>query len=167
MPDGPTDPLATLQHVLASAAQIAQDLAGDALVPRLLDVFARMPPEDRETILLLLEREVDLRNLGRAAPSGPLSGVSLTKPNPNARIYLRVTDNEPAPYITPDEIVQAVMRAARIMRVGLERRPEIADVWEPAMVRGLALIEPADRDAVRWYHQKIIELIDAAERESG
>ena len=43
---------------------------------------------------MLLEREVDLRNLGRAAPSGPLSGVSLTKPNPNARIYLRVTDNE-------------------------------------------------------------------------
>jgi hypothetical protein len=167
MAEGPSDPLSTLQHVLASAAQIAQDLAGDVLMPRILDVFARMPAEDRETVLLLLEREVDLRNLSRAAPSGPLSGVSLTKPNPNARIYLRVTDNDPAPYVTPEEIVQAVMRAARVMHRALQRRPDIANVWEPSMIRALGLVEPAERETVRWYHRRILELLEASEREPG
>jgi hypothetical protein len=167
MADGPTDPLATLQNVLASAAQIAQDLAGDVLIPRLLDVFARMPAEDRETIVAILEREVDLRNLGRAAPSPPLAGVNLTKPNPNARIYLRVTDNEPPPYVTPEEIAQAVMRAARVMHRALTRTPRLAADWEPAMVNGLTLIEPAERESVRWYHKRILALLDAAERKPG
>jgi len=167
MADGPTDPLATLQHVLASAAQIAQDLAGDVLIPRFLDVFSRMPPEDRETVVMLLEREVDLRNLSKAASSGPLSGISLTKPNPNARIYLRVTDNDPGPSVTPEEIVQAVMRAARVMHRALERRPDLANVWEPPMIRALAMIEPAERETVRWYHRRILELLDAAERKPG
>ncbi len=167
MADGPSDPLSTLQHVLASAAQIAHDLAGDVLMPRVLDVFARMPTEDRETVLLLLEREVDLRNLSRAAPSGSLSGVSLTKPNPNARIYLRLTDSEPAPYVTPEEIVQAVMRAARVMHRALERRPDLAEVWEPSMVRALAMIEPAERETVRWYHRRILELLDESERKQS
>jgi hypothetical protein len=166
MPEGTTDPLATLQHVLASAAQIAQDLAGDAMMPRLLDVFARMPPEDRETILFVLEREVDLRNIGRDVPSG--SGVvNLTKPNPNARLYLRVTDNEPPPFVSPEEIVQAVMRAARIMQRALVHRPDVAEMWEPAMIRALGSIEPAERDAVRWYHRRILELLDASERGAG
>ena len=165
MADAPTDPLATLQHVLASATQIAQELAGDALLPRLLDLFARMPAEDRETILMVLEREVDLRNLGRAAPSGPLSGVTCTKPNPNARLYLRITDNDPAPYVAPEEIVQAVIRAARIMHRAAGRSANLAEVWEPAMRRGLALIEPAERESLRWYHRRILELLDAAEHE--
>lgn len=30
-----------------------------------MDVFERMPPEDRDTIIAVLEREVDMRNLSR------------------------------------------------------------------------------------------------------
>jgi hypothetical protein len=41
----------TLQDMLAAATRIAQNLTGDRLAPR-LDVFARMPVEDRETILM-------------------------------------------------------------------------------------------------------------------
>ena len=80
---------------------------------------------------------------------------------------MRVTDNDPAPYVTPEEIVQAVMRAARIMHRALGRRPDLADVWEPSMIRALALIEPAERETVRWYHQRILELLDASERKPG
>jgi hypothetical protein len=61
----PTDTLATLQDLLAAAARIANDLSQETLLPRLLDVFARMPAEDRETIVQILEREVDLRNLAK------------------------------------------------------------------------------------------------------
>lgn len=167
MSDGPNDPLTTLQHVLASAAQIAHDLAGDTLLPRLLDVFARMPPEDREGIAAVLEREIDLVNLSRAAPSGPLSGVQLTKLNPNARLYLRMTDSEPAPYIAPQELVQAVIRAARLMHRAIGRRADQVEIWEAAMTQGLTLVEPEERETLRWYHRRILELLDAAERKPG
>jgi hypothetical protein len=167
MAGGPNDPLTTLQHVLASAAQIAHDLAGDALIPRLLDVFARIPPADREGIVNVLEREIDLVNLSRGAPSGPLSGVQLTKLNPNARLYLRLTDSEPAPYIAPEELVQAVIRAARLMHRAIGRRPDQVAVWEAAMVHGLGLVEPEERETLRWYHRRILELLDTAEHEPG
>jgi hypothetical protein len=163
MPAGTTDPLTTLQHVLASAAQIAHDLAGDALLPRLLDAFARTPAEDREGIVNVLEREIDLVNLSRGAPSGTLSGVQLTKLNPNARLYMRITDSDPVPYIAPEELVQAVIRAARLMNRAIGRRPDQVETWEAAMVHGLGLVEPEERDTLRWYHRRILELLDAAE----
>src|SRR5688572_10295493 len=97
MPERPTDTLSTLQDVLAAATRIAQDLSGDRLFPRLVDVFARMPAQDRETILMVLEREVDQRMLTKEAPTAALSGLNVTKPNPNARLYLRLADNEPPP----------------------------------------------------------------------
>ena len=43
MADQPTDTLSTLQALLAAAARIASDLSQDTLLPRLFDVFARMP----------------------------------------------------------------------------------------------------------------------------
>ncbi len=164
MAAGPNDPLTTLQHVLASAAQIARDLAGDVLLPRLLDAFARMPADDREGIINVLEREVDLVNLSKSAPSGSLSGIQLTKLNPNARLYLRITDSDPAPYIAPEELVQAVIRAARLMHRAIGRRPDQVESWETAIVQGLVMIEPEERETLRWYHRRILELLDAADR---
>jgi hypothetical protein len=161
----PTDTLSTLQHVLASAARIAQDLTNDPLLPRLLDIFARMPAEDREILANVLEREVDLRNLSKEAPSGPLSGLNVTKPNPNARLYFRVADRDPPPFVTPEEIVQAVIRAARVIHRAAGRRSDLSQVWEPAMIEGLRRVPPAERDVLRWYHRTILQLIDESERE--
>jgi hypothetical protein len=158
------DPLGTLRHVLASAAKIAQELAGEPLLSRLLDVFSRMPVEDREVVIKVLEREVDLRNLTRESPSGPLSGLSVTKPNPNSRLYLRVTDNDPVPYVRPDEIVHSIMRVAGIMHRAVARGTDLTAVWEPAMVSGLRLIGAKERETLRWYHRKMLELMDHAER---
>src|SRR5512143_1428442 len=131
MAERQSDTLSTLQNVLASAARLAQDIAADPLVPRLLDIVRRMPIEDREIVLNVLEREVDLRNLSKQAPSGSLSGLNVPKPNPK----------EPAPYIAPEEIVQAVIRAARVLRRASDRGSDLASVWEPAMVQGLRQID--------------------------
>ena len=167
MADRAPDTLSTLQNVLASAARLAQDIAADPVLPRLLDIVRRMPAEDRETVVNVLEREVDLRNLSKEAPSGSLSGLNVTKPNPNARLYFRVADNEPAPYVAPEEIVQAVIRAARVLRRASERGSDLGSVWEPAMIEGLRRIEPEERAMLRWYHQRILQILDASERGSG
>ena len=164
--DRPTDTLSTLQHVLASAAGIARDLAGDPLLARLLDVFARTPPEDREAIVGIFEREVDLRNLAIRAPSAPFSGVQVTKPNPNARLYFRVADKDSVPFVSPQEIVQAVMRAARVIHRAAQRGVDLEQVWRAPMVEGLERIAPEERETMRWYHAAILKLLDEAEHDA-
>jgi hypothetical protein len=166
--DRPTDTIETLQHVLASAARIARDLADDPLLPRLLDVFSRMPPEDREVIVNVIDREVDLRNMAKAATSGSLSGLSVTKPNPHARLYFRVTETESSPaHVSPQEIVQAVIRAARVVHRAAQRGSDLYQVWGPAIAEGFRRIAVEERGTMRWYHRTMLELLDEAERESS
>ena len=160
-----TDSLSTLQHVLASATRIAQDLANDALLSRVVDAFSRMPREDRDTVVSVIEREVDLRLMSREG-HGPLSGHKVTRPNPHARLYLRMNETEPAPYFAPEEIVQAVIRAARVMRRSFERGSEMRHVWGPGIVEGLRSLGPGERESLRFFHQTILDFIDQAERES-
>jgi hypothetical protein len=164
MPDDANDALTMLKNVLASAATIADDLGSDPLLARPVDVFARMPPEDREPIVKVLEREVDLRLLGKEAPTASLSGLSLTKPNPSARLYFRVTDTE-VPYVAPEEIMQAVTRATRVLKRASERGTDLQTVWLPAMIAGLRMVDPSERETLRWYHRTILALLDEAERE--
>lgn len=164
MADRPTDTLSTLQHVLATAVHIARDLADDEMLPRLLDVFGRMPVEDRATIVAVLEREVDNRNLCKEAPSTGLSGLNVTKPNPNARLYFRVTDSESPAYASPEEIVQAIMRAARVVHRATERGIDLETAWGPAIVEGLRRVGPSEREALRSYHHTILALLDESER---
>jgi len=162
----PSDTLSTLQNVVASAAHIAQELTRDPLLARLVDVFARMPAEDRATIIGILEREVDMVVLARSSPSGPLSGINLTRPNPNARLYLRVTEKEPPEYAGAEEIAQAVMRAARAMHRGLARSERERPNWETAIVEGLRRASADERAAVRAVHAHMLALVDEADRES-
>ncbi len=164
MADRPIDTLSTLQHVLASAAKIAQELAGDPLHARYLDVYRRIPGEDRETVVNVLERETDLRNLNLHAPSGALAGVHVTRPNPNARLYFRVADSEPTPYVSPQEIVQAVTRAARVVHRSMQRGNDFRTSWVPAMVAALRQVDPGERESLRAYHRTMLEVLDEAER---
>jgi hypothetical protein len=165
MADRPTDTIATLQNVLASAARIAQDLAGDPLVPRLLDIFARMPVEDRDVIVNVLDREVDLRSMTKAAPNGSLSGLNVTKPNPNARLYFRLTDSDALPHVAPEEVVQAVIRAARVVHRAAQRGTDLHQRWGAPIVEGLRRIAPDERATLRQYHHTLLALLEEAERE--
>jgi ribosome-binding factor A len=164
MGDRPTDTIATLQHVLASAARIAQDLADDPLLPRVLDVFSRMPAEDRETIVNVIDREVDLRNMTKVSS---VSGMSVTKPNPHARLYFRVTETEPSAHVSPQEIVQAVIRAARVVHRAAQRGTDLYQVWGPAITEGLQRVTPEERATLRWYHRTMLDLLEESERESN
>jgi hypothetical protein len=85
MAESSSNPLATLQDVLAAAARIAHDLSNDRLLPRLVEVFARMPAEDRETILRVLEREVDLRTHSKESPHAALAGLHPARANQEIR----------------------------------------------------------------------------------
>ena len=159
------DVLATLQTVLASAADLANDLTTDPLAARLLTALARMPVDDRETIVSVIEREVEIRQMSLDG-SGALSGHRITKANPNARLYLRVEDGEGPSRVVPDEILRALIRTSRVLHRLFQHdgHAKVQDVWRPVIVRGMRALSVEELESLRWYHRKILEFADEADR---
>lgn len=164
--DRPLDTLTTLQNVVASAARLAHDLLRDPLLPRLLDVFGRMPAEDRETVLAVLDREVDLRNLARENPGGVLAGTHVIRPNPNARLYLRMVDNDPPTSSSAEAVMRGTIHATRVIHQAFEGSDDVRRTWEPAIREGLRRLDPAERAALRQAHQRMLDLVDEVAGES-
>jgi hypothetical protein len=145
--------LDTLKGLLATALDLARNLAGDPLARRLLEVFNRFPADDREFVLGVLEREADSRLIGDH--SSPSTGLSL-RPNPNARLYVRVI--EPEPPAEEDKIILASTRAIRMLHKVLEPMHER---WHLAMRESLRHLTAEERaGAVRFCRDLLAMLED-------
>jgi hypothetical protein len=146
-----------LDTLLESATAMVDDLAADGLFDRLQRVFSRMPPADRETILQVLEREVECRCFTRG--TGDLATGYETRPNPNARLYLRiVSDERPPPLMDHDELVVANYRGLRVLRFVLG---PLHGVWSDAMSIAAAMLEPEEREAVRQVLSETLAFVEA------
>jgi hypothetical protein len=155
--------VAALDTLLESATTFADDLATDHLFDRLQRAFCQMPPGDRETILQVLEREVECRCLTRG--TGDVATGYDTRPNPNARLYLRVlTDERTPPLMDRDELVVANYRGLRVLRYVLG---PLHDVWSEAMADAATLLEPDERAAVRRVLSETLAFVEAADRVPG
>ena len=156
---GPAETIATLGAMLESASTIANDLAAGGLFDRLQQVFTRMPAEDREVILRVLEREVEFRCFSRG--TGDTATGYETRPNPNARLYLRVlTDQEPPPTMDRDELVVANYRGLRVLRYVLG---PLHDLWLETIRDAVALLEPEERAAARQILTEGLAAIDGSD----
>src|SRR5438093_10658530 len=93
-PSDDTESLQTLKTLIDSAGSVLADLIDDPLFARLTRAFARIPPAERETILGVLEREVQVRRNIEAA--GDVVGLAL-RPNPKARLFTRFIHAPPHP----------------------------------------------------------------------
>jgi len=155
--------VAALDTLLESATTFADDLATDHLFDRLQRAFCQMPPGDRETIIQVLEREVECRCFTRG--TGDLATGYDTRPNPSARLYLRVlTDERTPPLMDHDELVVANYRGLRVLRYVLG---PLHDVWAEAMADAATLLEPDERAAVRRVLSETLAFVDAADRVPG
>jgi hypothetical protein len=155
--------VAALDTLLESATTLADDLATDHLFDRLQRAFCQMPPGDRETILQVLEREVECRCLTRG--TGDLATGYDTRPNPNARLYLRVLTDERTPSLMDhDELVVANYRGLRVLRHVLG---PLHGVWTEAMAAAATLLEPDERAAVRRVLSETLAFVDATDRVPG
>jgi len=158
-PADPAETLATLLTMIDTARRLAANVAADGLFTRLQHVFAGMPEDDRETILQVLEREVEYRRLTRG--TGDLATGYETRPNPNARIYLRIlTTPEPPPMMDRDELVVANHRGLRVLRYVLGSTHA---VWREAMAEAATMLDPAERALARQVLAETIAFLDAAE----
>jgi hypothetical protein len=156
-PESIREAVAALDTLLESATAQADDLAADGLFDRLQRAFAQMPPGDRETILQVLEREVECRCFTRG--TGDIATGYETRPNPNARLYLRVvTDQEPPPLMDHDELVVANYRGLRVLRYVLG---PLHAMWAEAMADAASLLEPDERAAARQVLTETLGFIEA------
>lgn len=160
-PDSTTQ-LTTLADVLAAAAGLLRKVTDDTLFKRLVDVFTRMPKGDRETIVGVLEREVE-RRLLIDRTHGAITGDRVLGPNPNATLYLRVLDPDDHPRpLARTEIMEAAARAARIVH-GWDDHPMSART-SAAIAEAVAALPPAERASLRRFHQEMIAFLDSADR---
>lgn len=154
------DKITTLQALLKTARGIAEDLsaAADALLVRWNEVFQRMPPEDRRPVLEIVEREVGLRLIERSGSS--ISGFTIVKANPNARLYVRAFGPQ-RPYHDRDDIMRATLRAARMMLI---LPPEFHDAWEEATLDAFRALSPEEREAVARHNREILALLERTQQ---
>jgi hypothetical protein len=157
-----------LRETLRAARTLLRRLTGDPLLLRLLDVYSRIPVPDREVIVGVLEREVTFRWMSaanaRATLNGINMGINVTRPNPNARLYVRVLEPGPAaPYVSRVEMMHATLRVARATYLTLTTTSRDGQ-WQAGIGDALARLTPQELIAVDWVNRHMRELIDAALR---
>jgi hypothetical protein len=149
------DDLRELGALLEAARGLMHELRDDALFMRLLDVFARMPPGDREVVIGALEREVQTRCVSQDV-ADDLTQIAL-RPNPNAQIYLRVVEKAEE---SPVDML-AFLRAAYNLQRGIDA---LDPRWRGMVLMALRQIDPAGRASVERFNRTITELLAEAER---
>jgi hypothetical protein len=157
------DQLEALRAILDTAARVLQQLAADPVLRRLLTAFERMPAEDREPIVEVIEREVEMRLLG-SSQGDVLTGRDLV-PNPNARLYLRVVEGRmPPPTVNREEIMRASLRVGRMIRLADGMR---AREWERTVLEAIRTMDSEDRAALREHYRLMLGLLEHDERASA
>jgi hypothetical protein len=148
--------LTALRGLLAAAIELATQIA-DPLLERLVGVFRRLPEEDREVIIGILEREAESRHVGDATTGA--TGMAL-RPNPHARLYVRVIAPEPS--VEQDKIIIASARAIRMLHKVIG---PIQERWRVAMLETFRGLEPEERQAVVRFNRDMLAMIEEVEHE--
>ena len=153
------DALTDLCTLLSSARLLAREYLDEPLRRRLLAVFDRVPEEDRDAIVGVLEREVTAR-LAAYGPNTSRTGVR-THVNAHAQLYLRSFDQMPKDgENTPqyERIVQASLRNVAYMQIALA--PEMHEVWRAATVDAYGRLDDAQRAAAAAMLRESLELLE-------
>ena len=136
--------LQALGAMLRGASELVAEVAADPLFRRLLGVFTAMPTGDRETIIRVLEREVDLRGMSRDTQA--YIGLE-TYPNPNARLYVRAfAPAAQTSQLDQDDMMLATVRFGRVAQLLLT--PEMHEEWVAASREAFPHMEPEERAGV-------------------
>jgi hypothetical protein len=153
------DALTNLSTLLKSAHMLVREYLDEPQRRRLLAVFERMPAEDRDAIVGVLEREVTVR-LSAHGGNTRRTGVR-THVNPHAQLYLRSFEQMPKLEETQhDRMVQASLRSVAYMQMALA--PEIHEVWRTATVEAFSRLDDAQRAAAAAMLRESLELLERA-----
>ena len=151
------DELDTLRTLLRTARWLTAQIADEPGVRRLLDIFFRIPREDRQQILDILEREVELQ-LASRGPGLTTASHGLVV-NRRARLYVRVHERAAEPPALPrDLLIVSTMRAARIIALS----PEEHHGWTDATLEAFRMLDASERAAVARMSREVLTLLEQA-----
>ncbi len=126
---------------------------------RWLAVFERIPAEDRDAIVGVLEREVTVR-LSAYGPNTKRTGVR-THVNPQAQLYLRSFEEIPKLEETQhDRMIQASLRSVAHMQIALQ--PEVHDAWRAATIEAFGRLDDAQRAAAATMLHESLEILESS-----
>ena len=148
--------LQELVEVIEVAARIAESLAGDRVLQRLIEAFRAAPYEDRETLVGAIEREVQARRLSRATED--MTGQSM-HPNPHARLYIRSHETvSPRNLLERDELMLAMLSGMRVSPILLT--PDIHAAWVEGTREALEHLDSTARAAVAQLLREALVLVE-------
>jgi hypothetical protein len=147
-----------LADVIEAALRLADTLANDPMLQRLLEAFRLMPLEDRATVVRAVEREVQARRLSGATQDA--TGLSM-HPNPNARLYLRSHERVvPRKVVDSDEIMLGMLSAMRVSPILLG--PEVHTTWVEGTREAIDHLDDGARAAVGQLLSETLVMIEEA-----
>ena len=148
--------LQDLADVIDAAVRLADAMASDPMLQRLLEAFRLMPLEDRATILNAIEREVQARRLSNATQDA--TGQSM-HPNPHARLYLRSHERvAPRNMLERDELMFAMLSGMRVTPILLT--PDIHKSWADGTREAMEHLDDTARAAVEQLLREALVLLD-------
>jgi hypothetical protein len=106
----------------------------------------------------VIEREVAMRTASESGVDGAM-GFRVTHPNPNARIYSRVTSQETS-YVSADEIRTAMLRIANLAYAVLRQEHDIHPDWQEVALETGETMAPEELDAIAWYGQLLLSIVE-------
>jgi hypothetical protein len=155
MAGSPPDRFEVLRSLIDAAARLARELSDDPRLERLLAVFARIPENDRDTILAVLEREAQRRIVTQDIAENFLQ-VEL-RANPNAQLYFRVIEPE-----RKNEVEMLVfLRGLYNIRRGIDT---LGPEWRAPILAALREMEPAERAKIDAFNAEMRSLLDECAR---
>lgn len=160
--------LDALRTMLDTAGHLVATLARDPVLSRLLAAYQSIPVAERATIVGIIERDVALRKADNDG-SGELLGMHNVRPNPNARLYVRVVeaDTHDVPFLNFEELITAVTRAARVMHRVMLTTPTANETWKDQVLATFEQLPPEEVEAIGWCLRHGLDLIDKLEAKRG
>jgi AcrR family transcriptional regulator len=161
MGEGPTacdgSALGNLQVTLEAALSLLRELADDDLLRRMIAAFHAMPEDDRPVVVDVLEHEVKGRLLSRSTEDS--IGQS-TRPNPNARLYIRSFESGfDRRALEHDDMLIANVRTMQASAV-IRSIPEMYAIWKDAMRAAMDEVDDATRVTFAEMLDHILRCID-------
>jgi hypothetical protein len=154
--------------LLNAASKVANSLAGDPQVERILTVFNKFPKADRETLLNVLQREANYKAVESTV--GGITGLGL-RPNPNAKFYVRVIDEEKVVSLAekepPADHDRIVLTSMRAMRTVISAIAPIYSRWKRATQDALAALSPEERGTIAKLARDVLTMVEDADRASS
>lgn len=154
----PVDAVETLRTLLATAKGLVERVADDPARARWLRIYDRIPVDDRALLIEVLEREVGLRTATQEEGE-VVMGYGL-RPNPNARLYLRVVEKTPdtLPFFDRDQMVHATLRGVQIMRLLVS--PDFFEAWRAATREAYGQLDAEERAVVRRVVDAVLDALE-------